>query len=186
MGYCPPHIEHCLSGRIITPIYDICNDLIAVSSRHLDSTKKGVERFWHESFDKGSYLYGLPYAKNNIIKKKKAIVVEGEMDVACLHSYDFNTTVGVSGSSFTLFQAALLGRYCSDVYFLLDGDTAGYESMRRISKIFRIHSLQAYGLRYIPVTLPNGYDPDEFVIQNGRKALIELLVNAEQEYNLIN
>jgi len=139
-------------------------------------------RFWHESFDKGSCLYGLNHAKESILRQKKAIVVEGEMDVACLHSFGFKMTVGVCGSAFTLFQAALLGRYCSDIYFLLDGDTAGQTSIERIQKIYRVHSLHAYGLRYIPVTLPLNLDPDEFVIKEGKDGLCGLLAAAREEY----
>ena len=179
IGYCPPSVNHCLKDRLITPIYDTYGNLVALSTRHLD--ENASFRFWHESFDKGFYLYGLNVAKDAIIKTQKAIVVEGEMDVACLHSYGFNMTVGLCGSAFTIFQVALLGRYCSDVFFLLDGDNSGKVSTERILKIYKNHLLGAYGLNYIPVKLPEGYDPDDFVKKEGKEALNELLANARKE-----
>lgn len=95
-------------------------------------------------------------------------------------------TVGLCGSAFTIFQAALLGRYCSSVFFLLDGDTSGKTSLERIIKIYKTHSLSAYGLQYIPVRLPDKYDPDDYVKENGREALNELLSNARLESETFN
>jgi DNA primase len=89
--------------------------------------------------------------------------------------------VGLCGSAFTTFQVALLSRYCSTIFFLLDGDNSGKISTERILKIYKTHSLGAYGLNYIPVKLPEGYDPDDFVKKEGKEALNELLVSAREE-----
>ena len=185
-GYCPTDYDTQLGGRIITPFYDTYGDLLVITTRHLDRTLKGVDRFWHETFDKGSYLYGLHYAKQNILKYKKAIVVEGEMDVAVLHSNDFSITVGVCGSAFTLSQASLLARYCSEVYFLFDGDDPGKLAAERVLKLYNDNGFDAYGIKYIPVYLPPETDPDEFVITNGRDALKDLMIRAKQNNNIWN
>ena len=172
-GYCPEKINHPLCGRIITPIYDIFGNIVAISSRHLD--KNHSNRFWHESFDKGSYLYGLLYAKEFIIKYKKVILVEGEFDVAALHSSGFKMTVGVCGSALTVFQVAMLSRYCSNMYVMFDGDKRGKEAIRRTKKIYSKYDLVSYGINFYPVYLPGNKDPDEYIRMEGRKKLQELL-----------
>ncbi len=76
-GYCPMEVNHQLKGRMISPIYDAYGDLVAVSTRNLFKQKGDAGYFWHERFDKGSFLYGLNLAKESILRCKKAIVVEG-------------------------------------------------------------------------------------------------------------
>jgi DNA primase len=183
-GYCPEFVDHQLRGRIITPIYDVYGDIVVLSTRHLDETREN--RFWHEAFDKGSYLYGLYYAKEEILKHKKAILVEGEFDVAALHSNGFKITIGVCGSAFTLSQASLLSRYCSEVYLLFDGDTPGKNAIKRAMELYQKFGLDTYGIRYIPVYLPEKTDPDEYLRNCGKKAMRELLIKSNEENKLWN
>ena len=178
MGYCPSDVKHQVRGRIITPIYDIYGELVALSTRHPDEKVKN--RFWHESFDKGSYLYGLFYAKDTIRRCNKVIVVEGEFDVAALHSAGFIMSVGVCGSAFTLFQVSLLSRYCSDFYLMFDGDESGRKAIYKSMEMYKKFNLRAYNLNFIPVFLPGGEDPDSFLIGKGRKRMKEKLVESKE------
>lgn len=140
--------------------------------------------FWHESFDKGSYLYGLNWAKDSIIRYKKAIVVEGEFDVAAMHSYGFTMTVGVCGSTFTLAQASLLARYCQEVYFMFDNDSSGVNGLKRVMKLHKNNYLDSYGIRYAPVNLPVGKDPDNVLKSVGALGMKKILVKAKEEFKL--
>jgi len=178
-GYCPENIDHQLRGRIITPIYDTYHSLIALSTRHLDENHKN--RFWHESFDKGSYLYGLCYSADSILKNKKAILVEGEFDVAALHTLGFNVAVGVCGSGFTLLQASLLSRYCSEVYLVFDGDEAGRKGIKHVLNLYKKYNFDGYGLKYIPVYLPEGKDPNDY-LKNERNEFKKILIEAKKEH----
>ena len=182
-GYCPLNINHQLRGRIITPIYDHHNSLIAISTRYID--KKRQNRFWHESFDKSYYIYGLNIAKSSIMKHNKAVLVEGEFDVALLHSKGLSLAVGVCGSSFTLFQASLLSRYCSDVFVVFDGDESGKKSIKRTMDLYKKYNLIAYKINYIPVFLPQNEDPDEYVRRQGMKKFKELLKKSREESKMI-
>jgi len=186
MGYCPPEIGHEVSGRIITPIYDVYRNIIALSTRHLD--KSHPQRFWHESFDKGCYLYGLCYAKDRIRETKKAIVVEGELDVAPLHVDGFDMTVGVCGKVLTLFQISLLLRYCSEFYIMFDGDSAGKEAIKKALEIYEEYDsvFKEYGIKFIPVYLPNGLDPDDFLKRYGKIKMREKLIAAKEDYILFS
>jgi DNA primase catalytic core len=180
-GFCPSRINHQLRGRIITPIYDVHNTLIALSTR---SFYKG-RSFWHETFAKKMHFYGLNFAKNNILKFKKVIIVEGEFDVASLHTAGFKVSVGLCGSSFTLSHAVLLARYCSDVYFVFDGDKAGDNARKGAMEIYNKYNLEAHGIRYIPINLPDEIDPNDYIKDYGASELKKLLVVAKEEYDLV-
>ncbi len=170
IGYCPIRTDHELAGRIIIPICDPYGNPVAISTRHPEKRRD----FWHESFNKSFYLYGLHIAKRYIISRQKAIIVEGEFDVTCLHSMGLKATVGVCGSAFSPFQASLLARYCNEVYLVFDADEnkSGEKAIKRALKMQRD---RLHGMRFIPVRLPVGTDPDDFIKKQGRKSFVSLL-----------
>ena len=184
VGYCPQDVNHRLRGRIITPIYDAYNNLIVLTTRHLD--KSHSNRFWHESFDKGSYLYGLSYSIRTIVNTNRVILVEGEFDVMALHSNGFKMTVGMCGSALTLFQIALLAKYCSYFYLLFDGDQPGKRATERAMKLYDEYYLISYGIHFIPVYLNNNMDPDDFIKKFEKEKLKEKLKEAKEEYEILN
>jgi len=145
--------------------------------------KRDVGYFWHESFDKGSYLYGLNWAKESILRYKKVIVVEGEFDVASMHDFGFTMTVGVCGSAFTLSQASLLARYCKEVYIMFDNDPSGRDGTKRILKLCKNYYLESYGIKYIPTYLPIGKDPDKILKTEGARGIRNILVKSKEEVN---
>ena len=181
-GYCPEHIDHQLKGKIIHPIRDSYGELLAVTSRHPD---KNVERrFWHETFDKGSNLFGLNFAKRHVVKSGRAIVVEGEYDVIYLHLKKFTMAVGVCGSAFSLVQASLLSRYCQDVFFVFDGDEAGRRASDKVKRIYKDNYMSTYGINYFYVNLPSGKDPDDFVKENGASEFRKILKESRESMEL--
>jgi DNA primase len=179
VGFCPLNSPHQLCGRIITPIYDTFGELVALSTRHID--RNHSLRFWHETFDKGSYLYGLHLAKDEILRTGKVIIVEGEFDVIAYHSRGFKMTVGLCGKAFTLFQIGLLSRYCSEFYLMLDGDVSGRSALKRMMEMFDKEGLAAYGLRFVPVYLPKDVDPDEFLYSAGSQGVREKLIQSRDD-----
>ena len=185
IGFVPLRVSHQLSGRIITPIFDAYGEVVALSTRHLYKPKS--EAFWHEDFDKSFYLYGLHIAKKHILRTKKALIVEGEFDVSFMHSSDIPITVGLCGNSMSDFQVSLLARYCKDIYLLYDGDGGGKMGLERSGQAFK--NVLAGGSRFgslvnlIPVRLPKGMDPDDYVIENSRNGLIKLMKSAKAEFD---
>ena len=177
-GYCPAYVNHELKDRIITPIYDSYGRLMFLSSRILRT-----KDFWHESINKSLFLFGIQIAKDNIVKHKKAIIVEGEYDVGFLHSHGINIAIAVCGSALSLFQISLLSRYCSEIYYVTDGDLAGEKSLDRAMKLYRDNALDQWGIKLIPVKLPNGKDPDDYVKENGSSGFINLLKEAREKMN---
>ncbi len=182
IGYCPKSVNHQVRGRIITPIYDAYKNLVVISTR---LPYPAPLRFWHETFNKGSYLYGLYNAKESIIRSNKVILVEGEFDVSIMHTNGFTQTVGICGSALTLFQVALLSKYASFFYLLFDGDGPGQDAIDRAIKMYKEHFLRGYGIHFIPVRVPNQLDPDDFIKQNGRIEMKKILVEAYEEYKIL-
>lgn len=115
---------------------------------------------------------------------KKTVIVEGEFDVTAMHDHGFNMTVGVCGSSYTLSQASLLARYCKDVYLMFDNDSSGRSGLNRALKLHREYYFESYGIKYIPVRLPTGKDPDNILKEGGGLEMKKILAKAKEEFNL--
>lgn len=184
-GYIPFDIRcddggrHELSGRITIPIFNQYGDLVAFSSR--DWRKDAYMKFWHEAYNKSFYLYGLNLSKRDILREKKAILVEGEFDVAFLHGCGFTYSVGLMGTCLDLHQISILSRYCKDFYIVLDGDKAGKLAAEKIKSIEKEYELNKYyDINMIPVRLPDKNDPDDFIKNNGVQKFSELLENSRK------
>jgi DNA primase len=179
LGYCPRNLQHELAGRLIMPVFDAANNLIAFSTRDYLAEKKF--QHWHESFDKSNYLYGLNIAKNHMRKTDKAIIVEGQFDTTCLHSHGLHMTVGLMGTSMSLVQIGLLARYCSEIYIVLDPESTGEEGSRKIMEMYKDNYLKKFGLNFINVRLPEELDPDEYIYKYGRDNFVNILYNAKEQ-----
>jgi DNA primase len=179
IGYCPATAEHDLAGRIIMPLYNAAGtELVAFTTRNPDAPKQF--QHWHESFDKSSYLYGLNIAKDAIRKQDKAIIVEGQFDTICSHTFGLNMTVGLCGTSLTIRHVYQLARYCSEVYFMLDPDPSGDSAVNRAMQISEKFCLDAIGIRFYHVKLPDDYDPDDFIRKFGVNEVVKLLRKAKE------
>jgi len=176
---CDDGYKHELAGRIIIPVYDQYNKLIILSSR--DWREDAKMKFFHETFPKSFYLYGLNSAKKEIIKNKMAIVVEGEFDTIYCHMAGFPCAVGVIGSALQLNQIALLSRYCRDIYIVFDGDQAGLDAIKRVKKIeYEVLLKQFYNINLIYVLMPKDLDPDDYLKVYGSKEFSRLLENSKK------
>lgn len=180
LGYVPHWIKtehndiHEFAGRLILPIHDQYNNLIALSSRNW--RKNAFRKFFHERYRKSNFLFGLNIAKKHILKRKQAIIVEGEFDVICLHNKGFNFTVAALGSSFSLYQLSILMRYCSEIFVMFDADPAGKKAQNKMIALCEEHHIKENHMTsIIPVNLPDGSDPDEFLKNNDVNALVKLM-----------
>lgn len=154
-------------GRLIFPILDAMGRTVGFGGRiigqgepkYLNSPESPV-------FSKGKLLYGLSWAKNEIRKDDRALVVEGYFDVVRLRAAGVNSVVAPLGTALTSDQAALLRRLTKNVYLLYDSDRAGLKATFRSGD-----ELLAQGMSVRVVTLPEGEDPDTFVRAKGASGL---------------
>lgn len=159
-----------LSGRITFPIFSPDGKVIAFGGRVLDdSTPKYINSWETALFRKGRILYGFHLAKKDIMEEKKAIIVEGYMDLIALHSAGIKNTVATLGTALTDEHLRLLKRYCEEIYLAFDSDSPGMSAALRASPL-----IEEAGLRAKVILIPEGYDPDTFVREKGKEAFEEL------------
>lgn len=169
-------------GRITFPLHDVQGRIVGFAGRILgEGEPKYVNSPDSPLFTKGHHLYGLFAGKEEIVRTRFAILVEGYMDCIALFEHGITNCVASMGTSLTREQAGLLKRYAERVVLCYDADQAGERATARGLSI-----LYERGLHVDIVTLPSPHDPDSFVREKGREAFLALLENATSffEYSL--
>jgi DNA primase len=154
-------------GRLIFPIRDLGGKIAGFGGRVLGAGEpKYLNSADSPTFSKGRLLYGLHWARNDIRRDERALVVEGYFDVIGLIAAGVTTAVAPLGTALTSDQAALLKRYTKNMYLLYDSDRAGLVATFRSGD-----ELLRHGVTVRVVTLPEGEDPDSFVRAHGAAGL---------------
>ncbi len=161
-------------GRIMFPVLNIDGNPIAFGARILASGEpKYLNSPETPAYVKGRHLYGLFQSKEEIRKKKYAILVEGYLDLIALYQYGIKNAAASLGTAFTPEQSKLLGRFTRRVVINYDGDSAGVKAARRA-----IETLIAEDFETKVLVLPDGQDPDDFLRANGAESYNNLRGNA--------
>ncbi|MEP6850925.1 MAG: DNA primase, partial [Acidobacteriota bacterium] len=156
-------------GRIMFPVLDINGNPIAFGARAMgDDQPKYLNSPETPAYTKGQHLYGLFQAREEIRKKKFAILVEGYLDLIALAQFGIKNTAASLGTAFTPEQSKLLSRYTKKVVINYDGDSAGIKAARRA-----VEHLLPQDFEVKVLVLPKGQDPDDFVRKNGAEAYNE-------------
>ena len=160
-------------GRLMIPIQDIPDRVIAFSARHLEQTPeddltrkaKYINSPSTPIFDKGKILFGLNHAISNMQDGDGYILVEGQLDAIRCWSLGLNTAIAVQGTSLTQDQLSLIKHSKPNyVECLLDGDKAGQKAAARYAAL----SIKT-GLNFCFFQLPEKSDPDEFLRLHGKE-----------------
>jgi DNA primase len=168
-------------NRIIFPISTISNRTVGLAGRVLDSSEpKYLNTTESSIYSKGRILYGLNGSKDEIRKVGSAILVEGYMDYLMLWKKEIRNICAVCGTALTEDQARLLARYANRVYIINDGDRAGMRAAVRASD-----QLIVQGLETRIVVLPEGEDPDSYVVKEGADALRDLMRSAPDYFTYL-
>ncbi len=163
-----------LGGRLIIPVIDQFNNVIAFVGRRIDGGKEQKYINTKETlvFSKGKTFFNLNNLKK--IKNEKGlssvIIVEGHLDVVSLTQAGFGNVVATMGTALTKDQARILKRYTEKVLISYDGDFAGQKASIRGLEI-----LSEEGLEVKVVSLPDGMDPDDVVKKLGEDGYRDLL-----------
>jgi len=165
------------NSRLIFPIFSPNGRVVAFAGRIMEKNEnvgKYVNSPESAIYHKGSVLYGLSFAKDEIRKLDRAILVEGYMDLISLYQSGIRNVVAVSGTALTDDQIQLLSRYTKNVYVLFDADNAGVKaSMRSIELLLK------KDMEIRVITLPAGEDPDSYVNNYGREKFEEEIQKAK-------
>lgn len=162
-------------NRLIFPISNIYNNIIGFGGRILPSEKTDPPIYINTAdtniFKKRENLFGLNLAQSHC--HDNIILVEGYMDVICLHQFGFKNAVACFGVNFTDDQADILSRVTKEVIICMDSDMAGQFSVNKI-----IEKLENVNLDFKTIILPVNMDPDTFIRKNGADRFRTLIENA--------
>jgi len=157
--------------RIIFPIFHLSGRVIGFGGRALDdSLPKYINSPETLVYNKGSNLYNLNFAKEDIRKKNCIIIVEGYTDVLITQQYEFNNVVASLGTALTTKQIDLIKRFTDTVLIAYDADSAG-----NMATLRSLDLLVKAGLGIKVLALPQGYDPADFLIKKGRTPFQNLI-----------
>jgi len=152
-------------GRVMFPIHSFTGRVIGFGGRTL-KTDKAVPKYVNspesDIYHKSNVLYGLFFAKKSMRDEDNCYLVEGYADVLSVHQAGIENVVASSGTSLTIEQIRMIGRFTKNITILYDGDEAGIKaSLRGLDMILE------EGLNVKIVLFPDGDDPDSYVQKFG-------------------
>ncbi len=147
-------------GRVMFPIHSVSGRTLGFGGRTLITDKKIAKYFNSPEsiiYNKSEILYGLHFAKGDIVKYDNCFLCEGYTDVISMYQAGIQNVVSSSGTSLTKEQIKLIRRYTQTITILYDGDAPGIKaSFRGIDLILE------EGLNVKVVLFPEGEDPDSY------------------------
>ena len=166
--------------RVIFPIHSVSGRVIGFGGRTL-KTDKEIAKYKNsptsEIYDKRHTLYGIYFAKSDIIRMDKCILVEGYLDVLSMHQLGVKNVVASSGTSLTVEQIRLIRKFTQNVTIIYDGDSAGIKAaIRGIDLVLK------EGLNVKVILLPEGQDPDDFARAHTLDQVTDYIAANEQDF----
>ena len=167
------------NSRVIFPVNNITGDTIAFGGRIIRETKlaKYINSPETEFYKKGNMIFNLDKAKDTRSETDEVLIVEGYMDVVSVYSAGVKNVIANSGTALTERQISLIWKFFSNPIICLDGDESGQKAALRIAeKLFPL--INEKNKIYFSI-MPDGTDPDDYIKQKGKDALLNLLKEKE-------
>jgi DNA primase len=167
-------------GRVIFPVHTLSGKVVAFGGRVLkrdEKTAKYVNSPESEVYHKSNELYGIYFAKGQIVKEDCCYLVEGYTDVISMHQAGIENVVASSGTALTLPQIRLIHRFTEHITVLYDGDAAGIKAALR-----GIDLLLEEGMNVKVVLLPDGEDPDSFARGHNASEFADFIRQHETDF----
>jgi DNA primase len=155
-------------GRLMFPIFDIRGDAVGFGARILEGEgAKYLNSSESPIYHKSRLLYGLNWAKSDIVRADTSVVVEGYTDVIAMHHAGMPIAVASCGTALGRDHLDLLRRFSERVVFAFDADEAGAGAALR-----GFDQSVPGDLDLRVAVLPEGKDPADLV-QDGDLELLE-------------
>lgn len=159
-------------NRLMIPIFDERNRVIAFGGRVLDDSKpKYINSPENIVYSKGRHLFGLNVAKKG--DTKRLLIVEGYMDAISLHQRGITNVVASLGTALTTSQGWLLRKNCEQVILGFDSDGAGQTAIMRAVEV-----MQNMGCDMRILQMTGAKDPDEYILKYGSVRFQKLMDDA--------
>ncbi|MCF6344527.1 MAG: DNA primase, partial [Devosiaceae bacterium] len=165
-------------NRVMFPIKDFRGRIIAFGGRALSSDvpAKYLNSPETELFHKRKTLYNGQGARQAAYDGKPLIVVEGYTDVIALVGAGFEASVAPLGTALTTDHLGLLWRMKDVPILCFDGDIAGKKAAARVVDVALERLSAGKSIRF--VTLPEGQDPDDIIVKQGRDIFAKMIDSA--------
>jgi len=167
-------------GRMMFPIHNLTGQVIAFGGRTLSNDKKQAKYLnspESELYHKSKVLYGISFARNEMVKQDNCFLVEGYTDVISLFDAGVENVVASSGTSLTVDQIKLIKRFTPNITILYDGDFAGIKAGLR-----GIDMILAEGMNVKVVLFPDGEDPDSYARSHSSTEVQDYIKNTAQDF----
>lgn len=162
-------------NRVMFPIFDINMQIAGFGGRVMDdSMPKYMNSPETPVYNKSRILYGLHASKPFCRQEDTVFIVEGYFDFLSLFQHGIKNTVASLGTALTSEHVRILKGYASKMTLVFDSDAAGIKAAKRSVAIFLKEGVDTRIL-----VLPEGNDPDSFVMDNGAKAFMDLAAKAK-------
>ena len=158
--------------RVIFPIFNTQDKIIALRGRAVDSNEATVLTAWdkHIAPMRKEVLFGLNITKKEIESENRAIIVEGCRDMIMLYQNGVKNVTAALGAEMTDDQAKLLCSFSKNIVIAYDSDQAGANAAARDAETIAA----AGGNPYI-IQMGNSKDPAEFIKTHDKGAFIRLV-----------
>ena len=150
-------LQDFFRSRILFPIFDDQGRAVAFGGRKLPDAEgpKYQNSRENQLYHKSSTLYGLHWAKTEIVQEGEVLVCEGYTDVIGFHRAGVQRAVATCGTALTEQHLKVLQRFTSRIVLAYDADQAGQAAAERVYSWEK-----SLGLEVRVVALPPGEDPD--------------------------
>ncbi|HSH94051.1 MAG TPA: DNA primase [Roseimicrobium sp.] len=163
-------------NRLMFPIRDENSRVIAFGGRVMPGSEDPAKYLNSPEtplFSKSRCVFGIDQARQRIVETRTVAVVEGYTDVVMAHQYGCTNVVSILGTAMTDQHLQILRRFADRIVLLFDADTAGDTAVDRSVELFLRENVEI-----AIASMPEGVDPDEYVMEHGPEGFNQLLANA--------
>lgn len=146
-------------GRVLFPIFDAQDRAMGFGGRVLpgsDDNRKYVNSADSAIYNKSRVLYGLNWAKTDVVEADEVVVCEGYTDVIGFAQAGVPRAVATCGTALTEDHVKLLSKFARRVVLSFDADAAGQNAAARFYEWEKSHKLDV-----AVADLPDGVDPGD-------------------------
>ena len=147
-------LQDFFRARVLFPIFDVRGDPVAFGGRALEGGPKYKNSPESPIYQKSRVLYGLNWAKPDIVARSEAVICEGYTDVIAFFGAGVPRAVATCGTALAEDHLKVLRNFAPNMVLAYDADDAGQNAALRI---YQWES--SYEIRLSVADLPPGQDP---------------------------
>jgi DNA primase len=125
-------LQDFFRSRVMFPIFDVRGDPVAFGGRALEGGPKYKNSPESTIYQKSRILYGLNWAKPEVVAKSEAVICEGYTDVIAFFGAGVPRAVATCGTALAEDHVKVLRNFAPNLVLAYDADDAGQNAALRI------------------------------------------------------